>query len=197
MRSFVAITASVCLVLFAYAQSIEENISIGNSYYKMSQFDLAEKHYRIVLKSDPANTTAQFNLANALYKQKKYDDATEILKALSENASGQYTRSSAFYNAGVINTRQKDLEASIQDYKNALRLNPDDRLARENLQKALRELKQKQQQKQQDQQQNQSSQSNISQKEAERKLEQLQEKEKKIQQRMQEQQGGSPQPKDW
>ena len=106
-------------------------------------------------------------------------------------------KSAAHYNNGVIKTRQKDLEGSIEDYKNALRLNPDDQQARENLQKALLELKQKQQQQQQDQKQNKSPQSNINQKQAEQKLKDLEEKEKKIQQRMQNQKGGTPQPQDW
>ena len=40
-------------------------------------------------------------------------------------------------------TSQKKLEESIEAYKNALRYNPDDKEARENLQKALLELKKK------------------------------------------------------
>ena len=96
-----------------------------------------------------------------------------------------------------MKTKQKDLEGSIEDYKNALRLNADDMQARENLQKALLELKQKQQQQQQDQRQNQNPQSNINQKQAQQKLDELEEKEKKIQQRMQDQKGGAPQPEDW
>lgn len=180
-----------------YAQKVEENITKGNEYYRQTQYDLAEKQYRLALKADPDNITAHHNLANALYRQKKFDEAREELKNISTNSKGKLTRSAAHYNSGVINTKEKDLEGSIEAYKNALRLNPDDKQARENLQKALLELKQKQQQKQKEQQQNQRSQSNINQKEAQQKMDQLRQKEQKIQERMQNKQGGNPMPKDW
>ena len=190
------IAISFSSIAFAQAK-VEDHISKGNDYYRQSQFDLAEKQYRLALKADPDNQVAQHNLANALYRQKKYDEANEILSDISKNGKGKYVKSSAYYNAGVISTKEKDLEGSIEAYKNALRLTPDDKEARDNLQKALLELKQRQQQRQKEQQQNQQSQSNMSQREAERRLKELQEKERKIQERMQNQQGGTPQPKDW
>jgi len=59
------------------------SISRGNEYYRASQFDLAEVQYRKAVESDPANTTARFNLANALQQQKKFDEAIKILGILS------------------------------------------------------------------------------------------------------------------
>ena len=53
------------------AQNINSHISKGNQYYRQTQFDLAEAEYRKALQIDAANTTAQYNLANALQKQKK------------------------------------------------------------------------------------------------------------------------------
>jgi Ca-activated chloride channel family protein len=179
------------------AQSVEEGISKGNNYYSIGQYDLAEKFYKDALKKDPENKIAQHNLANALYRQKKYKEAAEVLDGIVKSSKENMVKSAAHYNNGVMKTKQKDLEGSIEDYKNALRLNADDMQARENLQKALLELKQKQQQQQQDQRQNQNPQSNINQKQAQQKLDELEEKEKKIQQRMQDQKGGAPKPEDW
>jgi tetratricopeptide (TPR) repeat protein len=189
--------AAMFLFLKTKAQSVEEWISKGNNYYSMGQYDLAEKLYRDALKKDPQNTIAKHNLANALYRQKKYKDAEEVLDGIAKDSKENIVKSAAHYNNGVIKTKQKDLEVSIEDYKDALRLNPDDMEARENLQKALLELKQKQKQQQQDQQQNKNPQSNINKKQAEQKLKELEEKEKKIQQRVQDQKGGTPQPEDW
>ena len=191
------IIGCVFLFLEALAQSLEEGISKGNNYYGIGQYDLAEKFYKDALKKDPENKIAQHNLANALYRQKKYKEAAEVLDEIVKSSKENIVRSAAHYNNGVMKTKQKDLEGSIEDYKNALRLNADDMQARENLQKALLELKQKQQQQQQDQRQNQNPQSNINQKQAQQKLDELEEKEKKIQQRMQDQKGGAPQPEDW
>ena len=196
MKKFLII-AAVFVFLEALAQSIEEEISKGNNYYSIGQFDLAEKFYKAALKKDPENKIAQHNLANALYRQKKYKEAAEVLDGIVKTSKENIVKSAAHYNNGVMKTKQKDLEGSIEDYKNALRLNADDMQARENLQKALLELKQKQQQQLQDQRQNQNPQSNINQKQAQQKLDELEEKEKKIQQRMQDQKGGAPQPEDW
>ncbi len=191
------IIAGLLLFMQALAQSIDEGIGKGNNYYSIGQFDLAEKFYKDALKKDPENKIAQHNLANALYRQKKYKEAAEVLDGIVKSSKENIVKSAAHYNNGVMKTKQKDLEGSIEDYKNALRLNGDDMQARENLQKALLELKQKQQQQQQDQRQNQNPQSNINQKQAQQKLKELEEKEKKIQQRMQDQKGGAPQPEDW
>jgi tetratricopeptide (TPR) repeat protein len=196
MKKFLII-AGIFLFIQAFAQSIEESISKGNNYYNAGQYDLAERLYRDALKKDPDNRIAQHNLANALYRQKKYKEAAEVLDGIVKDSKENLVKSAAHYNNGVIKTKQKDLEGSIEDYKNALRLNPDDLQARENLQKALLELKQKQQQQQKDQQQNKSSQSNMNKQQAEQKLKELEEKEKKIQERMQNQKGGTPQPQDW
>ena len=76
-----------------------------------------------------------------------------------------------------------------------LRLDPEDRQARENLQLALREQKQQQQKQQQQQQKPQSK---MSQREAERKLKLLQDKEKELQERLQENGlKGNGMQKDW
>jgi Ca-activated chloride channel homolog len=182
--------------LLAQAQSVNSYISKGNQYYKQTQFDLAEAEYKKALQQDPENTTAQYNLANALQKQKKYDEAVKVLEKLYGSGANNNLRSAAAYNQGVAHTKQKNLEPSIELYKKALRLNPDDQEARENLQKALSELKKKQDE---EQKQQKKSQSNMSQKEAEQKLNLLQQKEKQLQERLQKQnqQKGGKQAKDW
>lgn len=179
-------------VYAAGAQKEAGNISKGNDYYNMGQFDLAEKAYRAALKKEPASTIAAYNLANALYSQKRYPEAIGVLKSIKspENSTLQ---AAIHYNTGVAHTKERDLEASIEAYKAALRLTPDDKDARENLQKALMELKKEKQQQQKKQQ------SSMSQSEAQRQLEQLQEKEKEIQERMNRNRSrqGSGMQKDW
>ncbi len=186
----------VFVSLFVQAQNVNNHLSKGNQYYKQTQFELAEAEYRKALQTDPVNATAQYNLANALQRQKKYDEAVQVLEKLYGSGVNNNLRSAAAYNQGVAHTKQKALEPSIESYKKALRLNPDDKEARENLQKALSELKKKQDEEQKEQKK---SQSNMSQKEAEQKLNLLQQKEKQLQERLQNQnkQKGGKQAKDW
>ena len=188
------------LAVFCSGSLLGQNASIakGNEFYRQSQYDLAEQHYRKAVSEAPASETARFNLANALYRQKKYKEAVAVLNELEGNSPTKSLKSAAFYNEGVVHTKSKDLEKSIEAYKSALRLNPDDEQARENLQKALREQKKQKQQQQKDRQDQKNRQSSMSQKEAEQKLKRLQEKEKGIQQRMQKKNGtGTGMSNDW
>jgi len=174
----------------------QDVVVIGNEYYRLGQFEAAEKQYRAALAVDATNETAQYNLASVLYRQKKYTEASELFRKLGENAPEKSTKAPSYYNEGVIYSKQKELEKSIEAYKSALRQDPDDQQARENLQKALLELK-KQQQDSQSQQQKQNP-SSLSQKQAEQKLKNLEAKEKDLQERLQKKgQQGSSMPKDW
>ena len=75
----VFIIVALFLFIKVMAQTIEENIAKGNNYYSTGQYDLAERLYRDALEKDPDNRIAQHNLANALYKQKKYKEAVSSL----------------------------------------------------------------------------------------------------------------------
>ncbi len=179
----------------AYAQNNGEMVK-GNEYYKQSQFDMAELSYRSALKRDSLNKAGQYNLGLSLYRQKKYPEATAIFRKLGELDPDKKIKSVSYYNEGVIYSKQKDLLNSIEAYKSSLRNDPDDKQARENLQKALMELKKQQQDK--SSQQKEQKPSKLSQKEAERRLQDLQAKEKELQERLQKKgQKGNSMPRDW
>ncbi|MGB5030148.1 MAG: tetratricopeptide repeat protein, partial [Chitinophagaceae bacterium] len=139
----------------------------------------------------------------------KQDEALKAFSELSDKANEKELRSKSFYNKGVVLTQQKKLEESIEAYKNSLRQNPDDKEARENLQKALLELKKKNppkkkeekenQKKKQQEQQKKQQQPKMSPKEAEQRLKLLEQKEKEVNQRLQKEKSktGGGQVKDW
>jgi Ca-activated chloride channel family protein len=114
----------------------------------------------------------------------------------------------AYYDKGVLHQQQQQLDESIVSWMEALKLDPEDVQARENLQKALRENKkqQEQEEKKQDQQQKNKKeeekpkpqQSKLNKKHVEQLLKALEQKEKEVQKKMQ-QKGGSPTrpEKDW
>ena len=192
---------------FAQSKPVEMIIQAGNDYYKQQQFAKAAEEYRKAIEADPSNATAKFNQANAFYKQDKKVDAARIFAEVANDISDKGIRSKAFYNKGVILTQQKNLEESIEAYKNALRNNADDKEARENLQKALLELKNKnadkkkenEQPKKKKEDQKKQSQPKMNPKEADQRLKLLQQKEKEVQQRVQKEKTktGASQAKDW
>ncbi len=189
------------------AQSVTELIGRGNELYRQQQYDKALAAYDDALRAAPENITARFNKANTLYKQNKPDEAAKIYDELiADSRISSKQKAGSYYNKGVLLSAQQQLEASIEAYKNVLRLDPSDKNARENLQKALLELKKKeppkqqeQNKKQEQQQQQQQQQSKMNQKEAQRQLDLLRQKEKQVQNKAQQQksQTGGGNQKDW
>ena len=192
----------------AQSPQAEKNFRAGNEFYKQKQFDKAASAYVKAIDAEPNNVHAKFNLANTLYKQNKQDEAVKEFTEVAGNAEKAEFKANAFYNKGVVLSQQKKLEESIEAYKDALRLNSGDKEARENLQKALLELKKKnppkkkegqdKKLKQQEQPQKQP-QSKMSPKEAQQRLQLLAQKEKEVQQRIQKEKSkpGGNQTKDW
>lgn len=205
MKLIIAIAILLTSATIAGAQESDRLIQKGNELYKQQQYQQAELVYAEVLAKEPNNATAKFNQANALYKQSKADEAIRVLNDLAFKSNDPATKSKAYYNKGAILSAQKKLEESIDAYKDALRQDPADQDARENLQKALLELKKKNPEKkddnkkQQKQKQQQKPQPKMSQKEAEQRLQLLEQKEKDVQQRLQKEKSkqGGGQGKDW
>lgn len=197
---------SVCIFLTGNLQGQEpENlIRTGNQYYRNQQYDKAETAFRQVLDKDPGNDKAAFNLANTLVKQDKKTAALAAFTELAAKMKDNQQRAAALYNKGVLLQQSAQLDAAIEAWKAALRLNPADQQARENLQKALRERSKKnppkkQQQKESPKKPKPRPQPDMSQKEAEQRLKLLEQKEKELNQRIQREKSktGSGQSKDW
>ena len=183
-----------CCCVKAFSQTAATHISKGNEFYLRLQFEPAEDQYRKALELNPHNAEAQYNLGNALMQQKKYKAAIEAYNAITTDDKS--IRAAAHYNAGVSYTKQQDLPSSIEEYKAALRINPADKEARENLQKALQEQRQQQQQNQKN---NKGGGGGMNQNDADKKLRDLENKEKELQRKMQKGQGGQAPTgsKDW
>jgi Ca-activated chloride channel family protein len=140
-------TLTILLLLVSVqtlAQSEKATIKKGNDAYKKNQFETAAAEYQKVITKTPANTIAQFNLGNALYKGDKKDAAIDAYTNAATGAASNLDKSKAYYNKGVVLQNNKKLPECIEAYKNALKLNPQDEDARLNLQKALQQLKQQQ-----------------------------------------------------
>lgn len=143
-----------CLLPIALsAQTENALIKKGNEAYQKQEYDQAIDNYKKVTGKNPANVAAQFNLGNAMYKNKKPDDAISAYDNALVNAGSKNDKSVSYYNKGVVLQNNKKLPECIDAYKNALKLNPDDEDARQNLQKALLQQKQQQQKEKKDKEQ--------------------------------------------
>jgi Ca-activated chloride channel family protein len=186
------------------AQETDRLIQKGNELYKQQKYREAELVYNEVLEKEPSNNTAKYNRAITIYKQPKPDEAIKAFDDLAFKTEDKEIKEKSYYNKGAVLSSQKKLEESVEAYKSALRQDPNDKEARENLQKALLELKKKNppkkdDKKKQQQKQQQKPQPKMNQKEAEQRLKLLEQKEKEVQQRLLKEKSktGGGQPKDW
>ena len=200
MKSLIFISISLLLPAIIFAQQKDiVDIGKGNEAYKKQEFDKAQDFYRKALEVSPKNATASFNLGNALFRDKKAEEAEKIFGLAAENTEDKLSRADAEYNKGVALTMQKKTAESIEAYKDALRLNPTDSMARENLQRALKEQQKQQNNKKNDQQKEKKQQQKLNKQQIMQLLNALQEQEKLLQQKLQKSKVPAPgQPeKDW
>lgn len=192
--------------LHGQSSSVVNSIQSGNDSYRNGEYEKALDAYNRALQAEPDNSIARFNRASTLYRMNQQTEAVQLFTALAREIKDKALRTKSFYNKGVILSGQKNLEESIEAYKQVLRINPDDNEARENLQKALLELKKKippskKDEKRDNNKQEKPKQNNpkLSPKEAEQRLKLLEQKEKEVQQRLQKDRSktGGGNSKDW
>ncbi len=113
-----------------HAQQFPErkHIRRGNRTYETQDWQAAENDYRKAAIESPASVEAQFNLADALYRQGRYEEADNALKALTERESDMNKEQAAraYYNRGNAQFARQMLQEALESYKQSLRLNPDD-----------------------------------------------------------------------
>ncbi len=128
----------VCIFLLLpfnvlHASDAMQLLRQGNSYFNEGRFAEAEKTYRQSLEHDTNNFRAWFNLANALYKQGKMDEAASILETLTHQAPNDQALANTWHNLGNTFLGSGQFAESVDAFKHALRLSPDDEDTRYNL----------------------------------------------------------------
>jgi Ca-activated chloride channel family protein len=185
-----------------YAQDVNRTIKAGNDAYKKGDYKNAASLYKTVLGKDSKNTTAKFNLGNSLYKQSDLASAEKYYDEVTSSTDASL-KAKSFYNKGVAEAQQQKLPEAIESFKQALLLTPEDDDTRENLQKAINDLKKQQQQnqpkpqknkqKQQPQQKNKMPNPEM----MEQKFNELRDKEKQLQKMLQQKSNQGQPDKDW
>jgi tetratricopeptide (TPR) repeat protein len=136
----------------AYSQSERSLIREGNKFYSDNKYLDAEVSYRKSLETNKDSKVGAFNLGDALYKQEKYDEAAQEFRIATSKETDKESKAKAFHNLGNSLLKSQKLQESIEAYKNALKLNPNDINTKYNLEYAKRMIQQQQQQQNKDQQ---------------------------------------------
>jgi hypothetical protein len=195
----------LAMTLISWSQQENRLIRQGNRQYDDGNYKEAEIDYLKSVQSKNSSHKGFFNLGNAWYMQNNYVQAAAAFDTLRTFKMNDETRSNSYYNLGnsllkaskdSTQLAQKFLPASIESYKQALRLNPDDQDAKYNLayaQKLLQKSQQEQQQQQNKDQKQDQKQDQDQKQEQQEQREQEQEKEQAQQEQQQQQQQSQPQ----
>lgn len=141
------IIALLSLACFeANAQKERKFIRKGNGLFEKKNFENSEVEYRKALDKDVTSFEAAFNLGDALYKQKKYDEALEQFQSLASKETDPQRLGLLHHNIGNTLLVNKKIDESIEAYKQSLRYFPDSKETKYNLEYA-RKMKEKEEQK--------------------------------------------------
>jgi cobalamin biosynthesis protein CobT len=144
----------------ASAQQENRHLRQGNSYYDDGDYKKAEIEYIKSIEDAKKPHKGVFNLGNSLYMQNNYKQASAAFDTLRTFRMDDATRAKTYYNLGnsllklsadSAHLASQALPASVEAYKQSLRLDPADADAKYNLAYAQKMLKQQQQQQQQQQ----------------------------------------------
>ena len=138
----------------AARSSAHAYLRAGDEAYRAGDYAAAELEYRRAAAREPSYR-AHYNLGVALARLGRQTEATEQFERARTYAAAEGELADAAYNLGNAHAEDKKLEESVRGYVDALRANPNDLEAKENLARVLRMLRVRQQQHQQQHQQQQ------------------------------------------
>ena len=151
-KSVLLLMIAGCFVaLSATAQQERKFIREGNELFQKMDLEKAEVEYRKAADQNSDSFEAAFNMADALYKQEKYDEALAQFSRLAQQETDKERLGAIYHNIGNTLLAMEKTQESIEAYKESLRNRPSSVPTKYNLEYA----RSKQQQDQQNQEQNQ------------------------------------------
>ena len=98
-----------------------------------SDFEKAEKNYRVAINDSLSDLKATFNLSNEYYTEGYFDDAISRQLEAIKLAKNKIEKHKAYHNLGNSFMKKEMCPEAVSAYKSALRNNPNDDETRYNL----------------------------------------------------------------
>ncbi|MFP3832906.1 tetratricopeptide repeat protein [Chryseobacterium sp. SIMBA_028] len=143
------------IVAFSFSSPLfgQENyrtlVHEGNQKFDGKDYDGASSKYMEAVKSNDKDFMAHYNMGNALYKSKKYEDAKVEFEKAQQLSQTFADKSAALHNLGNTYMQMNQPEKAADYYKKALKQNPYSEATRKNYEIAKLKEKEKEQQKNQ------------------------------------------------
>ncbi|HEY6938114.1 MAG TPA: tetratricopeptide repeat protein, partial [Terriglobales bacterium] len=118
-------------------------LSYGSVYYQHGYFDPAQAFFELALRDDPESAEALYGLGSAYLKKEQRQEARQAFeRAVRLPATYPDTLPKAWNNLGLLAAEEGRMTEAIQNFRQALRPNPEYSVALENLGNAYRQQKQ-------------------------------------------------------
>ena len=122
----------------------------GNQKFSGKDYDGASSRYMEAVKTNEKDFTAHYNLGNALYKSKKYEEAKAEFEKAQSLSQTIPDKAAALHNLGNTYMQMEQPEKAADFYKQSLKQDPYNEATRKNFEIAKLKEKEKQQKKNQD-----------------------------------------------
>ena len=122
----------------------------GNDAYEKGKYEDAEVGYKKALEKDSKSKEAHFDLGDAYYKEKRYDESAREYGNSASAMTDTREQAQSLYNIGNTLYQQNRYEDAAGAYRKSLRLNPKDDDTRYNLLMSQAKLKDQQNKKNKD-----------------------------------------------
>lgn len=134
---------SIFLLLFPFAflfaqERYSTSIYEGNKAFEQENYSKASSKFLDAIKINEKDFTAHYNLGNALYKDKKYEDAINQYKKAESLAKNQRDKTASLYNLGNAYMKAGNKKQAAEYYKKALKQDPYNEKIRKNYEIAKR-----------------------------------------------------------
>ncbi len=117
----------------------------GNKQFDKGVYTDAEASYKKALDKKNNMPEATFNLGDAVYQQKRYEEAAKQFQLSAQTNTDKTVKAKAYHNLGNTFLEQQKWEDAVKAYKEALKNNSKDADTKYNLAYANAKLKEQQQ----------------------------------------------------
>ncbi|MGG1921550.1 tetratricopeptide repeat protein [Chryseobacterium cucumeris] len=145
---FLSFIVAISFSGFMFGQESYKNLVYeGNQKFDGKDYEGASSKYMEAIKSNDKDFTAHYNMGNALYKSKKYEEAKAEFEKAEKLSQTLPDKAAALHNLGNAYMQMNQPEKAADYYKKALKQDPHSEVTRKNYEIAKLKEKEKQQQK--------------------------------------------------
>ncbi|RTZ46000.1 tetratricopeptide repeat protein [Chryseobacterium arthrosphaerae] len=130
---------------FVWQENYRTLVHEGNQKFDGKDYEGASSKYMEAVKSNDKDFTAHYNMGNALYKSKKYEEAKAEFEKAEKLSQTLPDKAAALHNLGNAYMQMNQPEKAADYYKKSLKQNPYSEATRKNYEIAKLKEKEKQQ----------------------------------------------------